>query len=205
MNKKGNDANNNEKVQCDDLARFVTTNQSYQHIPSLAHDDSNVPVEKLWSDQVEEFFEEEEGEFQDEDEQDQVEEDDQSIDHDLDNVTTEAEEEDDQGVNVNAKAKEGVTNTGDVGVRMKKQGEQETTPTKERSVSKLSAAVSSPNPNPNSIKTLATVILTVEKTNDVPSARKNLPIVTKPPNNQPLKLAKENLNKLMIPKPVQTN
>ncbi|XP_019244407.1 PREDICTED: uncharacterized protein LOC109224275 [Nicotiana attenuata] len=53
-------------------------------------------------------------------------------------------------------------------------------------------------------KTLETVNPNVENPNAAKSVGKNLPTVTEFLNNQPLKTAKENFNKLIIPKLVQT-
>lgn len=66
---------------CDDLARFVTTNQSCQELPSQMQDTDNVKLDKLWSDQTEEFSKEEE-EIQEEDDEEHMEDDEQSVEND---------------------------------------------------------------------------------------------------------------------------
>ncbi|OIT30345.1 hypothetical protein A4A49_49324, partial [Nicotiana attenuata] len=71
----GNESAANNEIQCDDLA-------------------SNVQLGKLWSNQVEEFSEEEEGEFQgDDDQEHDVEEGDHSVDNEA-RMLPEEEEED---------------------------------------------------------------------------------------------------------------
>lgn len=68
-NKEDNATSVNNEIVCDDLAKFVTTTQSCQEALPTAQDTDtgNVKLGNLWSDQVEEFSEEE-GEIQDDDE-----------------------------------------------------------------------------------------------------------------------------------------
>lgn len=66
--------------------------------------------------------------------------------------------------------------------------------------------IARPNPNTSRVDGTLTTFnpnTTGNGENDIPAV-KNLPEVSNSPRNQPLKVAKENLNKLMIPKHVQT-
>lgn len=53
--KEGNGTSMNEEIRCDDLARFIATNQLSKEMPSQSQDTGNVQLGKLWSDQVEKF------------------------------------------------------------------------------------------------------------------------------------------------------
>lgn len=56
-NNEDNATSVNNEIVCDDLARFVTTNQSCQKVLPQAQDTDtgNVQLEKLWGNQVDEF------------------------------------------------------------------------------------------------------------------------------------------------------
>lgn len=122
------------------------------------------------------------------------------VDNDDKEMADEEDDQDNLSCDTNVNKEVNVSNVG--GDAMKKSIVHEISSKERENFPKTNETVTIPNPSPIG-ETLAIVNPNVAgNVNGAVLARKKIPVVSSSPKNQPLNVAKETLNNLLIPKPV---